>query len=70
MTGLDAVATWPELFVRLDDTQRVSGHQTFAMDYLADRSRDRAAVVWLLSLKLGSVDCAAYLSRGASCSSV
>lgn len=70
MTGLDLVATWPELFVRLDHAQRESGHQTFAMDYLSDGHRDRAAVVDLLNPKLGRFDCDASRLRGASCNSV
>ena len=65
MAGLDVVATWPELFVELDDAQRDSVRQTFAMDYLADGEPDRAAVADLVDLTLGRVDIDAYLRRSA-----
>ncbi|MGO2520931.1 MAG: hypothetical protein ACTH8F_12470 [Microbacterium sp.] len=65
MAGFDVVATWPELFVDLDEEQRATVRQVFATEYVSGWQPDRDAVADLVALTLNHIDFDAYLSRSA-----
>ncbi|GEC76721.1 hypothetical protein [Microbacterium maritypicum] len=65
MSGFDVVATWPDLFVDLDDDQQDTVRQVFASEHISGWEPDRDAVADLVAFTLGHIDFNAYLSRSA-----
>lgn len=65
MSGFDVVATWPELFIDVDEQQKDTVRQVFATEHVSGWEPDRDAVADLVAFTLGHIDFDAYLSRSA-----